>query len=179
MFLMRLMFSKRDFAWLYDGCTQLAFLDGHVRAFEHFGGVPARAVYDNLSAAVKKIVLGRRELTDKMKSLSNHYLFEPCFARVGRGDDKGGVEARGKGIRYQCLTPIPAGDSLTQMSEQLLEKLEARFAQAAAEDSTPLRELFKQELRIMRPLPASPFPVHEVRVVSISKCSVAKVKGVQ
>ena len=55
---MRLMYSKRDFAWLYDGCTQLAFLDGHVRAFEHFGGVPARCVYDNLGAAVKKVVLG-------------------------------------------------------------------------------------------------------------------------
>jgi transposase len=178
MFLMRLMFSKRDFAWLYDGCTQLAFLDGHVRAFQHFGAVPARAVYDNLSAAVKKVVLGRRELTDQMKSLGNHYLFEPCFARIGRGNDKGGVEARGKGIRYQSLTPIPAGDSLAQISEQLLESLEARFAKATAEDGTPLRELFPQELRMMRPLPTSPFPVHETRVVSLSKCSLAKVKGV-
>jgi transposase len=58
-----------------------------------------------LSAAVKKVVLGGRELTDQMKSLGNHYLFEPCFTRVGRGNDKGGVEARGKGIRYQSLTP--------------------------------------------------------------------------
>lgn len=178
MFVMRLMFSKRDFAWLYDGCTQLAFLDGHVRAFEHFGAVPARTVYDNLSAAVKRIVLGRRELTDQMKSLGNHYLFEPCFARVGRGDDKGGVEARGKGIRYQSLTPIPAGDSLGQLSEQLMERLEARFTQSTAEDETPLPELFKQELRVMRALPTNPFPVHEVRVVSLNKCSVAKVKGV-
>lgn len=178
MFLMRLMFSKRDFAWLYDGCTQLAFLDGHVRAFEFFQRVPARAVYDNLSAAVKKIVLGRRELTAPMQSLGNHYLFEPCFARVGRGDDKGGVEARGKGIRYQSLTPIPAGDSLVQISEGLMDKLEAKFAQASAEEGTPLIELFKQELPVMRPLPIAPFPVQEVRVVSISKCSLAKVKGV-
>jgi transposase len=179
MFLMRLMYSKRDFAWLYDGCTQLAFVDGHVRAFEHFGGVPARAVYDNLSAAVKKIVLGRRELTDKMKSLRNHYLFEPCFARVGRGDDKGGVEARGKGIRYQSLTPIPTGDSLAQISEQLLNKLEMRFSQAVSEDKTPLPELFKQDLQIMRQLPTSSFPVHEARAVSVNKCSLVKVKGVQ
>ena len=28
MFLMRLMYSGRDFAWLYDRCDQLAFLDG-------------------------------------------------------------------------------------------------------------------------------------------------------
>ena len=178
MFVMRLMFSKRDFAWLYDGCTQLAFLDGHVRAFEHFGAVPSRAIYDNLTAAVKKVVLGGRELTDSMKSLSNHYLFEPCFARVGRGDDKGGVEARGKGIRYQSLTPIPAGDSLAQISECLMEKLESRFAKRSAEDGTSFRELFQQEFALMRPLPTAVFPVEEPRVVSVSKCSVAKVKGV-
>ena len=177
MFVMRLMYSKRDFARLYDGCTQLAFLDGHVAAFEHFGGVPARCVYDNLSAAVKKIVLGRRELTEPMKSLGNHYLFEPCFARIGRGDDKGGVEARGKGIRHQFLTPIPSGDSLKQLSESLMEKLEAKFAEAKAEDGTSLMELFRAEKSMMRPLPLAPFPVQEVRVVSVSKCSLAQVKG--
>lgn len=178
MFLMRLMYSKRDFAWLYDGCTQLAFLDGHVRAFAHFNRVPARAVYDNLSAAVKKIVLGRRELTRPMVSLSDHYLFEPCFARVGRGNDKGGVEARGKGVRYQNLTPIPAGDSLAHVSEGLMGRLDARFALAVSEDGTALPELFSQELPMMRPLPMTPFPVQETRPVSVSKCSLAKVKGV-
>ena len=178
MFVMRLMFSKRDFAWLYDGCTQLAFLDGHVRAFEHFGAVPSRAIYDNLTAAVKKVVLGGRELTEPMNSICNHYLYEPCFARVGRGNDKGGVEARGKGIRYQSLTPIPVGESLAEISKNLMDKLEAKFAQSSAEDGTPLRQLFAQELALMRPLPMAAFPVQEVRVVSVSKCSVAKVKGV-
>ena len=50
----RLMSSGRDFVWLYERCNQMAFLDGHVRAFEHFGGVPARCIYDNLTAAVKR-----------------------------------------------------------------------------------------------------------------------------
>ena len=52
-FLMRLMYSGRDFVWLYDHCDQLAFLDGHVRAFAYFDGVPKRVIYDNLTAAVK------------------------------------------------------------------------------------------------------------------------------
>ncbi len=47
-FLMRLMYAGRDFVRLYDRQDQIAFLDGHVRAFAHFGGVPARIVYDNL-----------------------------------------------------------------------------------------------------------------------------------
>ena len=56
MFAMRLMYSGRDYVWLYERCDQLSFLDAHVRAFAHFGGVPRRCVYDNLSAAVRKVV---------------------------------------------------------------------------------------------------------------------------
>src|SRR6185437_10429068 len=51
MFLLRLMHSGRDFARIYEHCDQVSFLDGHVRAFTHFGAVPRRCVYDNLSAA--------------------------------------------------------------------------------------------------------------------------------
>ena len=41
-FLLHLPYSGRSFVWLYDRCDQVAFLDGHVRAFAHFGGVPLR-----------------------------------------------------------------------------------------------------------------------------------------
>ena len=56
LFLMRLMHSGRDFVRLYERQDQLSFLDGHVRAFAHVGGVPRRTVYDNLSAAVRRAV---------------------------------------------------------------------------------------------------------------------------
>jgi transposase len=39
LFLMRLMYSGRDFAWIYERQDQISFLDGHVRAFTHFDGV--------------------------------------------------------------------------------------------------------------------------------------------
>ena len=41
-FVVRLMYSGRDFVWLSEHCDQLAFLDGHVCAFTHFGSVPER-----------------------------------------------------------------------------------------------------------------------------------------
>ena len=63
MFVVRLMHSGRDFAWLYPRQDQVSFIDGHVRAFEHFGAVPHRLAYDNLKAAVKRILVGsEREL---------------------------------------------------------------------------------------------------------------------
>src|SRR3954454_13724522 len=46
LFLMRLMYSGRDFAWIYERQDQISFLDGHVRAFTHFAGAPARVAYD-------------------------------------------------------------------------------------------------------------------------------------
>lgn len=42
MFVMRLMHSGRDFAWLYPRQDQTCFLDSHVGAFSHFGAVPQR-----------------------------------------------------------------------------------------------------------------------------------------
>src|SRR5947207_766578 len=77
-FVMRLLRSGRDFAWLYDRQDQVCFLDGHVRAFEHFGAVPRRAAYDNLRAAVTKVLVGsERELAVRFSALASHYLFEP------------------------------------------------------------------------------------------------------
>ena len=117
--LMRLMHSGRDFVRLYERQDQLAFLDGHVRAFEHFGGVPRRTVYDNLSAAVRRVQFPRRVLTDRFAALVSHYCVEPSFARPGEGHDKGGVESRGRGVRLQVLTPILRGDSMQELSEQM------------------------------------------------------------
>ena len=48
LFLMRLMHTGCDFAWIDEWQDQISFLDGHVRAFAHFEGVPARIAYDNL-----------------------------------------------------------------------------------------------------------------------------------
>jgi transposase len=61
----------------------VAFFDGHVRAFAHFGGVPARCIYDNLSPAVRKVMFPGRKLTTRFMALVSHYLVEPCFARPG------------------------------------------------------------------------------------------------
>jgi hypothetical protein len=88
-----------------------------VRAVAHFGAVPHRLAYDNLKAAVARHLVGsERELTARFLALSTQYLFEACFARPRTGHDKGGVEARGKGIRWQELVPIPSGPDLGAVS---------------------------------------------------------------
>jgi transposase len=122
LFLMRLMYSGRDFAWIYERQDQVSFLDGHVRTFAHFGGVPARLAYDNLKAAVVRILVGgerTRTRTPRFAALASHYLFKPCFCRPGKGHDKGGVEARGKALRRQALTAIPSAPTLEAINQTL------------------------------------------------------------
>ena len=167
-FVMRLMYSGRDFAWLYERCDQLAFLDGHVRAFAHFGAVPRRGIYDNLTAAVKRITFPRRQLSQRFQALASHYLFEPCFARPGEGHDKGGVEARGRGIRLQQMTPIPRGHSLNEISQALMDRLDAEEG---------WQERFVEEKAVLRPLPQAPFEARRVVPVRIRQSATVHVEG--
>lgn len=177
-FLMRLMYSKRDVVWLYERCDQLSFLDGHVRCFQTVGAVPHRVLYDNLTAAVKRrVVPGERELSDRFKALSSHYLFEPCFARPGEGHDKGGVENRGKGIRLQHLTPIVEGESLSAISMALQAELDKTWGPTRSPDGQLLGTLYDQDQFLMKPLAAVPFDPRWVQPVSVSRSATVTVQG--
>jgi transposase len=168
MFVMRLMHSARDFACLYLRQDQTSFLDGHVRAFEHFGCVPQRIAYDNLKAAVTKLLVGsERELAARFQALASHYLFEPCFCRPRTGHDKGGVESRGKAIRWQHLVPIPSGDDLSVMRSALLSRLDAAY------DATRFADERAQSL----PLPAHRFDARCTHTPSVSRRSLICIEG--
>ena len=176
-FVMRLMYSGRDFAWVYDRCDQVAFLDGHVRAFAHFGSVPQRCIYDNLAPAVRKVVFPHREETARFKALVSHYLFEPCFARPGEGHDKGGVEARGKGIRLQHLVPIPRADSLGEIAEELLRAIDGDAARKRDRDGRTILDRFAEEAAAMLPLPERRFDARKVVPCTVSRQALVKVEG--
>jgi transposase len=171
MFLLRLMYSGRDFAWLYEHCDQVSFLDGHVRAFAHFGGVPNRCIYDNLSPAVRRVLFPGRELTQRFQALVSYYLFEPCFARVGTGHDKGGVEGRGKGIRLQHLVPIPLGNTLTAVAGDLLRSLDQQAQAKRDAKGRSVLEKFAEERPLLRDLPERPFEPRLVVALGVSRKS--------
>ncbi|MFQ5472510.1 MAG: IS21 family transposase [Dehalococcoidia bacterium] len=175
-FLMRLMYSGKDFAWIYPRQDQIAFLDGHVRGFEYFGGVPKRCVYDNLRCAVAKFLIGsERKLTARFASLVNHYQFEPCFTRARRGDDKGGVEARGKGIRLRHLTPIPNGKSLRAISIVLLERIASD--EVGKRDGRTIREGFREEQKYLRELPADGFEARRLVQTEVNRLARVTLEG--
>lgn len=111
MFVMRLSCSGRAFHVAFTTQGQEAFLQGHVLAFAHFGGVPGRIRYDNLKPAVVKVLKGRnRTESDRFVALRSHYGFDSFFAgqartartrkavwKVKSGDSAAGTSSR-------CLT---------------------------------------------------------------------------
>jgi hypothetical protein len=168
MFVMRLMHSGRDFACLYTRQDQTSFLDGHVRAFEHFGCVPQRIAYDNLKAAVTKLLAGsERQLSSRFEALCSHYLFEACFCRPRTGHDKGGVESRGKAIRWQHLVPIPQGDDLDAMRATLLSRLDRAYDASR----------FAAERAACLPLPAHHFEARKTHAPRVSSRSLVSLEG--
>jgi transposase len=95
MFVMRLSASGRGFHRIYANQAQEVFLDGHVEAFAHFGGVPKRIRYDNLKPAVVRVMKGRGRIeTDRFIAMRSHYAFESffCLPGVKGAHEKGGVE---------------------------------------------------------------------------------------
>jgi transposase len=178
-FVTRLVYSGKDFACIYERCNQTAFLDGHVRALQHFGGVPARMVYDNLRAAVKRRLGIAVELTDRFRALATHYLFEPCFARPGEGHDKGSVEARGKGIRLRHLTPIPQGQTLAALNVQLLANLEATTNNKKDRMGRTVTERFQEERSLFRPLPGRAFEARQVVPLVVDRQAMVRIEGAE
>ncbi len=177
LFLMRLMYSGRDFAWIYERQDQISFLDGHVRAFAHFDAVPARIAYDNLRAAVVRILVGgARTLTPRFAALASHYLLEACFCRPGEGHDKGGVEARGKAVRQQALVPIPVGPTLAAIKATLLAQVDARLDTPREPKGQTIGALFAEEQGQCRPAP-TPFAPEATTLATVTPRALVRLAG--
>ena len=107
MFCMRLSHSGKAFHFAYANQTQESFLDGHVRAFEAFGGVPTGMIrYDNLTPAVIRVLLGRnRWENERFVGLRSHYGYDSFFSPAR--DRRGAREGRGRGRDRPVPPPTP------------------------------------------------------------------------
>jgi len=122
-FVMRLCYSKAPFVYPYERANLESFLDGHVRAFEYFGGVPRRIAYDNLKCAVIRVGKGKdRRLNKRFKELRAWYLFETRFCNIAKGNEKGDVENACKRSERTYLSPEPHVDGLDQLASQLFDQ---------------------------------------------------------
>ncbi len=119
-----LCYSRKKFAYIYPNETQEMVFDAHIRAFEFFGGTPARGIYDNMKTAVKKVLKGTgREWNSHFERLCAHYLIEPTGCTPACGNEKGRVERQVQISREQFFTPMPKGKSLQELNDILVSQL--------------------------------------------------------
>jgi len=133
-------------------------LEALKRIFHHMGQVPRVIRFDNLSAAVKRILPnGDRELTDIFQRFVLHYGFECEFCNVGRGNEKGNVESKINYIRNNFFLPEQRIDDLEQFNQQLLEKCEKDWERPHYRKERSIANLFEEEKNFFLQLPEKEF----------------------
>jgi hypothetical protein len=160
LFVMRLCASGRGFCRAYLNEAQEVFLDGHVRAFEHFGGVPGRVRYDNLKAAVVKVLQGRDRLeSDRFIALRSHYRFDSffCIPGIGGAHEKGGVEGEVGRFRRRHLVPVPHVSSMAELNELLAAGMRLDDERFIAHRRLSVGDHFAVEAPELAGLPDEPF----------------------
>jgi transposase len=162
LFVMRLSASGRGFCRAYLNEAQEVFLDGHVRAFAHFGGVPGRVRYDNLKAAVVKVLKGRDRLeSERFVALRSHYGFDSffCIPGIDGAHEKGGVEGEIGRFRRRHLVPVPRVGSMAELNELLAAAMVIDDGRFIAHRRIPVGAHFAFEATALAALPVEPFDV--------------------
>ncbi len=155
LFHLRLSASAKGVTLAFLGEDQAALLEGHVAAFARLGGVPGRIRYDNLPAAVSRVLRGRdRVETDRFVALRSHYGFDSFFCEPGQSGahEKGGVEGEVGRFRRRHLVPVPRVASLAEFDELLADADREDERRHVDGRRDTVGRAFEQE----RPAPAAP-----------------------
>ena len=160
MFVLRLSASGRGFHRVSLNQAQQVFLDGHVRAFEHMGGVPGRIRYDNLKPAVVRVLKGRdRAESERFIALRSHYGFDSFFCQPGLegAHEKGGVEGEVGRFRRRHLVPVPRVDTIAELNELVAAGDAADDRRWIAGRSLSVGDHFTLEATALQALPVEAF----------------------
>jgi len=171
-FYMRLCYSRKLFMMAFPAQKQEAFFEGHVQAFHHFQGIPHRISYDNLKAAVQKILEGHtRQEQLAFIALRSHYLFESHFCTPGQGHEKGGVE-HGVGFgRRNFMVPIPQVAAFAELNTLLLAECLKDDARRVDGQPLTIGAAWELERTALLPLPAKDYPCCVTRPVCLTPYS--------
>jgi len=101
---LRLCHSRVFLAVAYLREAQEMVFDAHWRAFQLWGGVPRRGIYDNLKTAVDLIFAGKqRQYNRRFMQMASHYLIEPVACTPASGWRRGRSRIKSRTCVNRCL----------------------------------------------------------------------------
>ena len=169
-FVMVLSHSRRIFLRFFLDARIDSFLQGHVQAFEAFGGVARVLLYDNLKSAVLERVGDAIRFNPELLALAAHYRFEPRPVAVARGNEKGRVE---RSIRYirDNFFAARTFDGQDDLNAQALAWCAGAASQRRWPDDERLSvaQAFDAERPRLLGLPAQGFPAAQRVSVAVGK----------
>jgi transposase len=170
--------SDDCFVIAFPAETTEAFLEGHVRAFDYFGGVPTRILYDNTKIAVAKILGGEeRKKTKAFSELQSHYLFADKFGRPAKGNDKGKVEGLVGYARRNFMVPIPRVNNWDELNAHLEAECRKRRQRRLRGHRETIGERFERDRAVMLPLPVSPYEACEKISARVNSMSLVRYRS--
>ena len=157
-FVMALLYSDAYFVQMFERESTEFVWEGHIRAFEYFGGVPWRISYDNAKTLVTKIIgVHQRLLNKAFQQLESHYLFDHHFCTVRRGNEKGVVEGIVKYSRSNFMVPVPQVSDMEEWNRQLVVKCQEDLQRKLRGKNATKAQLLLEDKAHFRPLPAASF----------------------
>jgi len=164
-FVMVLSWSRATFARFTLDQSSESFLACHAQAFEAFGGVARRILYDNLKSAVLERDGDIIRFHPRILQLAGHYHFAPTPVAVARGNEKGRVERRIRDLRESFFAARSFRD-IDDLNAQLDTWIrDVASARKVPQDNSGrlVRDALVEERARLLPLPAHAFPTDLVR----------------
>lgn len=169
--------SNSFYFQVFPSQNKECFLEGLKRIFHHVGSVPKAIRFDNLSAAVIKVLPhGERQLTAEFQNFVLHYGFNCEFCNPNSGNEKGHVEAMVKYVRNNFLLPGLHVADLEEINESLWEVAEKDRDRPHYEKRTLISELFVEDQKASLALPNKAFQCVRYETLKADKYGYVKVE---
>ena len=145
--------SRFLFAHLFPRHSFEFFIQGHLMAFQVFGGYPQALRYDNLSS----VVIKREPLTYNSTFLdfARHYEFEIRLCNVAAGNEKGRVERVIRALRDTFFNTADVHQTLPALNQALHAWVEKRNHSPHRATEKPPAML--KEIEGLKSLPINPW----------------------
>ena len=139
--------------------TRNSWITACVKMLEYFSAVPHYVYLDNSTSLVLKADLYEPKVCDEFRALAAYYGFTPFPVRPGKPKDKAMVEGAVRICQENITNPLSDSQflSLEDVNAAIAKRLEELNQKPVHERLGTRRELLKEELTVMQPLPIEAF----------------------
>jgi len=171
LFVACLPYSAYIFAKAYFDMKQASWLDGHMSAFEHFGGVPAIIVPDNCATATDRGQIYLTCINQTYYDFATYYQTAIVPARVRKPNDKALVESSVLICERKVLAPLRderffSIDELNCAIEKRVAKINDALFQKR--EGSRAEVFFSEERDLLGLLPTSRYEITLWKRVKVS-----------